>query len=117
MDKQEKKYTIEVTEHELARVLFIMRNANGKDYGRSLTSIAMEKLGAKDLGFNHLHTKAIELARSAKIPTFMNYCDIQKEWEEFLGINKTDQTTPNIPPEVEIEVNEVNRVGHVNYYT
>ena len=93
MTSQEKTHTIELTDAELARALFVMRNVNGKDYGRSLSSVALEKLGAKDIGFDALHSKAVELARRSNIPTFLNYYDIQKEWESFLGIVSMDQAT------------------------
>ena len=88
-----KIHAFELTDAELARALFVMRNVNGKDYGRALSSVAMEKLGAKDIGFHALHTKAIELARRANIPTFINYYDIQKEWESFRGIVSMDKDT------------------------
>ena len=87
MTVHEKIHTIEISEQELARVLFVMRNANGReDYGRSITSLAAEKLGAEEIGFDVLHPKAMDLAKRAKIPTFINYFEIQKEWESFLGI-------------------------------
>lgn len=86
--KYAKKYTIELTENELARVLFIMRAANGRsDYGISLTSFALEKLGVKEIAsFEVLQSKWEELAKIANLPRFINYYSIQKEWETFLGI-------------------------------
>lgn len=88
MTTQEKMHTIELTSHELARVLFVMRNANGETHGKRVTSTALEKLGAKDIGFDVLHSKEVELAKRANIPTFIDYYEIQKEWESFLGIGK-----------------------------
>lgn len=86
MTKQEKTHTIELTEHELAKVLFVMRYVNGEVYGRSLTTFAFEKLGAKEVGMDAIDSKIKELARTANLPKLIDYYAIQKEWEAFLGI-------------------------------
>ena len=87
-EKQAKMYTIELTENELARVLFVMRYVNGKVYGKPFTSLAFEKLGAKEIGIGELEPKARELAKTTNIPSCMDYYAIQKEWEAFLGIGE-----------------------------
>ena len=107
MNKQAKLHTIELTENELAKVLFVMRNTNGRNHGRCITSIALEALGAKDIDSGALHSKAIKLARTADIPTFLNYYEIQKEWEEFLGIGRIAQGTLDRIAELEKELAEL----------
>lgn len=92
-EKQTKMHTIELTEHELARVLFVMRYVNGKVYGKPFTSLAFEKLGAKEIGIGDLEPKAKELAKTTNIPSCMDYYAIQKEWETFLGVGEEAKNT------------------------
>lgn len=82
----EKTHTIELTEHELARVLFVMRTINGKVYGKTIASTAYEKLGLSRMGPSALDTKIRELAETADLPKRIDYYAIQDEWEAFLGI-------------------------------
>lgn len=86
MTTQKKMHTIELTEHELARVLFVMRCVNGELYARSLTSFAFEKLGVQEIGIDALESKVGELAKAANLPKRIDYYAVQKEWEAFLGI-------------------------------
>lgn len=88
MDKQSKMHTIEISEHELARVLFVMRYVNGEIYGYSITSQALYKLGVPELGIDATNFKLMELAKESNIPKHINYYGIQKEWEAFLGIGE-----------------------------
>ena len=83
---QEKIHTIEISEHELARVLFVMRAINGKVYGKTIASIAYEKLGLSRMGPSALDTKIRDLAKTADLPKRIDYYSIQDEWEAFLGI-------------------------------
>lgn len=86
MSKQEKMYTIELTEHELARVLFVMNMVNGKIYGSNIAWLAFDKLNLKQVGASAVRSKIEELSRTANLPILINYYPIQKEWETFLGI-------------------------------
>lgn len=88
MIKYEKMHTIEVSESELARALFIMRLVNGEVLGVPLTSIASEKLGLGmgKIGGDTLLSKVNELAKKLGVSTCIDYYYIQHEWEAFLGI-------------------------------
>lgn len=84
---QEKMHTIEVSEHELARVLFVMRSMNGELYGSKVIAYsAFEKLGLDRIGASALDTKRRDLAETANLPKQIDYCSVQDEWEAFLGI-------------------------------
>lgn len=83
---QEKIHTIEVSEHELARLLFAMRSMNGKVYGKAISYSAFEKLGLDRIGTSALSVKRRELAKAANIPERLDYYLVQDEWESFLGI-------------------------------
>lgn len=94
MNKRTKLYTVELTENELAKVLFVMRSVNGKDAERSITSFATEYLGVKEIAsFEVLQSKWEELAKLANLPRFINYYSIKKEWEQFLNVGGIDQVT------------------------
>jgi len=86
MTTQEKMHTIELSENELARVLFVMRYVNGEIYGEPITSLAFEKLGVRELGIDATNFKVMELVKVSNIPRKIDYYSIQKEWEAFLGI-------------------------------
>lgn len=88
MIKYEKMHTIEVTDSELARALFIMRLVNGDVCGRPIDSHAFEKLGVgmKMMGGDVLHSKVDELAKKIGVSMCIDYHYIQTEWESFLGI-------------------------------
>lgn len=96
MSKQEKMYTIELTEHELARVLFVMRYVNGEIYGKSIASLAFEKLGVRELGIDATNFKVMELVKVSSIPKLIDYYSIQKEWEAFLGIGENKELLDKI---------------------
>ena len=90
MTAQAKMHTIEITEQELARVLFVMSKVNGEIYGKGIPSLAFEKL---NINLNHidgriLYSKIKELAGAANLPKLIDYYPIQKEWEAFLGIGE-----------------------------
>lgn len=84
--KQEKMHTIELTEQELARVLFVMSTVNGEVFGKSIMSYAYDKLKAKDIGLGNVYSAIEELTKTANLPKLIVYYAIQKEWETFLGI-------------------------------
>lgn len=88
MSKQEKMHTIEVSEHELARALFVMYVVNGTNVCRRITSFAFEKLDLNRVGAWGLDSKVKELAKTANLPKLIDYCAVQKEWEAFLGIGE-----------------------------
>lgn len=88
MNTQEKMHTIELTEQELARVLFVMSRVNGEVHGTSITYIAFEKLNLKRMGGLKLDSKKEDLAKTANLPVIIDYYAIQKEWEAFLGIGE-----------------------------
>lgn len=90
MIKYEKMHTIEVTDSELARALFIMRLVNGDVCGRPIDSHAFEKLGVgmKMMGGDVLHSKVEELAKKIGVSMCIDYRYIQNEWESFLGIGE-----------------------------
>ena len=91
MTKQVKMHTIELTEHELARVLFVMYVVNGTNDGRRITSLAFEKLDLNRVGAWALDSKMKELAGKANLPELIDYYSIQKEWETYLGVGITDE--------------------------
>ena len=104
MNKQTKMYTVELTENELAKVLFVMRSVNGKDAVRSIASFASEKLGVKEnTSFDELQSKWEELAKIANLPRFINYYSVQKDWEQFLNVGGFDQVTLDKAIKQEIE--------------
>lgn len=86
MTTKEKMHTIEVSEQELARVLFVMRSINGKVYGKTIASIAYDKLGLSRMGTSALDAKIRGLAETADLPKRIDYNTIQDEWEAFLGV-------------------------------
>lgn len=86
MTTQEKMHTIELTEQELARVLFVMSRVNGEIHGESVVYLAIEKLNLNQLSASALSSKIDSLARTANLPKIIDYYPIQKEWETFLGI-------------------------------
>ena len=87
MVKYEKKmHTIEVTDSELARVLFVMYVVNGTNVCRRITSFAFEKLDLNRVSAWEIDSKVKELAKTANLPNLIDYCAVQKEWEAFLGI-------------------------------
>ena len=88
MIKYEKMHTIEVTDSELARALFIMRLVNGDVCGRPIDSHAFEKLGVgmKMIGGDVFRSKVNELAKKIGVGTCIDYHYIQNEWESFLGL-------------------------------
>lgn len=87
-EKHEKMHTIELTENELARVLFVMSMVNGEVYGNNVTSLALEKLNMRPAGASALFSKRRELAKIANLPELIDYFSIQQEWETFLGISE-----------------------------
>lgn len=86
MTTQEKMHTIEISEHELARVLFVMRSVNGKVYDKPISYSAFEKLGLGRIGTSALEVKRSGLTAKANLPKRIDYYLIQDEWEAFLGI-------------------------------
>lgn len=86
MTSKEKMHTIEISEHELARVLFVMQSINGKVYGKTIESIAYQKLGLRRMDPSRLVAKIRDLAETANLPKRIDYYSIQDEWESFLGI-------------------------------
>lgn len=83
---KEKMHTIEISEHELARVLFVMQSINGKVYGKTIESIAYQKLGLRRMDPSALDVKIRNLTETANLPKRIDYYSIQDEWESFLGI-------------------------------
>lgn len=87
-EKQVKMYTIELTENELARALFVMRYVNGVVYGQLLASHAFEKLDVQGIGIDDFESKVAELAKRANLPKIIDYYSIQRDWEAFLGVGE-----------------------------
>ena len=83
---KEKMHTIEISEQELARVLFVMQSINGKVYGKTIESIAYQKLGLRRRDPSTFYAKIRDLAETANLPKRIDYYSIQNEWESFLGI-------------------------------
>ena len=87
MTAKEKMYTIEISEKELARVLFVMRSVNGKVYGKAISYSALGKLMTDRIGTDTLEDKRRVLAEKANLPKCIDYYLVQDEWESFLGIS------------------------------
>jgi len=91
MTKQEKMHTVELTEQELARVLFVMGSVGAELYGKSIQTHAYEKLKVEyikdSIGEVKFYAAVDRFYEKAKLPNCnINYYSIQKEWETFLGI-------------------------------
>ena len=108
MTKRAKMHTLELTETEIARVLFVMKSVYGEEvYGRRITSSILDKLGLEGMAFDDLHSKWEELAKVANIPKAIYYYVVQKEWESFLGIGGMDQVTLDKIAKLERELAEL----------
>lgn len=84
-----KMYTLEVSETELARVMFVMGKANGHTDGESVYSQANNLLGVWGMyGVDDVYmTLRNKLARGT-----IDYNYIQEEWERALGIGESKKS-------------------------
>lgn len=82
-----KMYTLEVSERELARAMFVMGKANGITDGESVYHQAYIIFG---LGHDEEHMPPETYRALHKVLGIgtIDYCMVQEEWEEALGIGK-----------------------------
>ena len=85
-----KTYTLEVSERELARAMFVMGPVNGLIDGESVYSQAYDILGVYGMDGDrekayHASYKALHEALGLVV---IDYCMVQEEWEKALGIGK-----------------------------
>lgn len=78
-----KTYTLEVSETELARVMFVMGKANGFTEGETVFNQACNILGFEN------NSDAVYYALHEALGTsIIDYNTVQKEWEKVLGIGE-----------------------------
>ena len=84
-----KTYTLEVSETELARVMFVMGKVNGHTDGETVYSQANNLLGVRGTyGADDAYLKLHNMLGTGTI----DYNHIQDEWEEALGIGETKKS-------------------------
>lgn len=78
-----KMYTLEVSETELARVMFVMGRVNGLTDGESVYSQAYDIFGFENHSFEDYHALYEALGLSC-----IDYLLVREEWEKALGVGK-----------------------------
>lgn len=86
----DKMYTLEVTERELARVMFVMGNVNGLTGGESVYSQAYGILGlyGMDNDRQKVYNASYQALHEALDLGIIDYRRVQEEWEKALGVGK-----------------------------
>lgn len=84
MNTQEKTHTLELSEKELASILFLLSKANGKS-----TYLIWRR--CKDILTGHidqddLRNKQKSLSAEIGYSDYIDYHAVEEEWETFLGI-------------------------------
>lgn len=90
----DKMYTLEVSETELARVMFVMGNVNGLTGGVSVYSQAYDILGFGWMGDDrekayHASHQALYEALGLDV---IDYRGVQEEWEKVLGVGESKKS-------------------------
>lgn len=86
MTTQEKTHTLELSEKELAGILFLLTRANGK-------STYQVWKRCKDILTSHIDQDDFEnkhksLSEECGYYDYIDYHDVEEEWETFLGIGE-----------------------------
>ena len=108
MTKQEKMHTIELSERELAAILFLLYKTNGEStyqVWKRCTSILAEGVDRND--FNDKHESL------SKMCGYCGYCDyhsVEKEWGAFLGIGDMNKVALDKIAIMERELAELKRM-------
>lgn len=79
-------YTIEVSERELARAMFVMGKVNGWTDGESVYSQAYDILCSREMV--ETREKAFHVLHEALGTDAIAYTLVQEEWEKALGIGE-----------------------------
>lgn len=78
-----KMYTLEVSETELARIMFVMARVNGLTDGEPVYSQAHNIFGCENNSFEDCRALYEALGLSC-----IDYILVQEEWEKALGVGK-----------------------------
>lgn len=81
----DKTYTLEVTERELARVMFVMGEVNGLTDGENVYGQAKNLLGVGGISGVDSAYRSLHNSLGGGV---VDYDFIQEEWEKALGIGK-----------------------------
>lgn len=83
----DKMYNLEVTERELARVMFIMGMANGVGHGRISAYRQASSILTEGKDFEKVCDVYDDLANRINLTT-IDYITVEEEWSEVLGIGE-----------------------------
>lgn len=102
---QEKKHTLELSEQELAAILFLLTRSNGKStfqVWKRCKDILVESTDNDDFEIKHKL-----LSGMCGYDDYIDYYSVEKEWETFLGIVDTDKAKLDKIAMLERELSEL----------
>lgn len=88
MTKQEKMHTIELSESELAAILFLLNKSNGKSTYQLWKRC--KDILTKFIDEDDFENKHKSLSEECGYCDYIDYYSVEKEWEDFLGVSGVD---------------------------
>lgn len=105
MTTQEKTHTLELSEKELAAILFLMTKSNGK--ATYLVWKRCRDILAWHIDQDDFENKHKSLSEDSAYDDYIDYHTVEEEWEAFLGIGYENKDLLNKITKMEKELAEL----------